>query len=78
LSDAIDFLSDVDVLVVALGFDTLDIDGTSGFNLKIVDFEKIAAAIKAKFGNRVAIVLEGGYVKEALSDCVSSFSSAWK
>ena len=77
LTEAIAFLDQSDVVIVALGFDTLAGDGTSNFELTEDDYEKIGNHIKGAFGSKVGIILEGGYSQDSLASCAKNFANAW-
>ena len=67
------------VLILAAGFDALEVDATSGLGLQQEDFREIGRILHDKFGNRLAIGLEGGYVWQdgTLGDAVTQLVRPW-
>ena len=67
------------VLILAAGFDALEVDATSGLKLQKEDFREIGRILHHKFGNRVAIGLEGGYVWQdgTLGEAVVQLVQPW-
>lgn len=67
------------VLILAAGFDALEVDATSGLKLQKEDFREIGRILHDNFGNRVAIGLEGGYVWQdgALGEAVVQLVQPW-
>ena len=67
------------VLILAAGFDALEVDATSGLKLQKEDFREIGRILHHKFGNRVAMGLEGGYAWQdgALGEAVVQLVQPW-
>lgn len=68
-----------DLLIVSAGFDALETDWSSGLMMQPQDYKKIGLELKAKFGDKIAFGLEGGYSfkNHALSNALIEFCSAW-
>jgi acetoin utilization deacetylase AcuC-like enzyme len=70
-----------DYIVVSLGFDTFHLDPLGKFKLETPDYETIARHFKssdALMSLPGLILLEGGYVVEALGPNVQSFLKGWE
>ena len=67
------------VLILAAGFDALEVDSTSGLKLQKEDFREIGRILHDEFGNNVAIGLEGGYVWQdgTLGEAVTQLMEPW-
>lgn len=68
-------------LVVSLGFDTYRMDPLGSFAIETEDYETIARTVSADLslkGVPAVILLEGGYVLEALGQNVGSFLKGWE
>ena len=62
------------IIILAAGFDALDIDATSRLNLQRADYGKMGELLACRFGNLPMVtILEGGYTP-ALGDCIRAFS----
>jgi len=68
-----------DLLIVSAGFDALQTDWSSGLMMQPADYKGIGQELRAKFGDKVAMGLEGGYSfqNHALSNALMEFCSAW-
>jgi len=66
-----------DALVVALGLDAFEGDPFGGLSVSTPGFARIGEAI-AGLGLPTAIVQEGGYLCDALSDNLTSFLSTFR
>lgn len=68
-----------DLLIVSAGFDALETDWSSGLMMQPQDYKKIGIELKSKFGDKIAMGLEGGYSfqNHALSNALVEFCSAW-
>lgn len=66
-----------DILVVALGFDTLkddpDCSMLGGFGLEPEDFEFIGETIKDRWDKKIVVFQEGGYNLEKVGDAAQNF-----
>ena len=69
-----------DVVLIAAGFDALDADFSSKLRLQPSDYKEIGEILKAKFGNRIAFGLEGGYCWQGgeLSEAIRAFVEPWR
>ena len=66
------------MLILAAGFDALEVDATSGLKLETEDFREIGNILHDAFGNRIAIGLEGGYVYGKLGEAVVQLVNPWR
>ena len=68
------------ILILAAGFDALEVDATSGLKLETEDFREIGNILHDAFGNRIAIGLEGGYVWQdgTLGEAVLQLIHPWR
>mmetsp|Transcript_18185 Transcript_18185/g.21002 ORF Transcript_18185/g.21002 Transcript_18185/m.21002 type:complete len:454 (+) Transcript_18185:87-1448(+) len=76
---ALPFLQDADILLVAAGLDTMQLDWSSSFQLTTGDYKKLGRLIKECFGDRVAFGLEGGYAyqNQELAKSIEALADAW-
>jgi len=76
---ALPFLQEADVLLVAAGLDTMELDWSSSFQLTVEDYKKLGRLIKEYFGDRVAFGLEGGYAyqNQELAKSIEALAEAW-
>ena len=81
VNGAVPFLlqDEPDLLIVSAGFDALETDWSSGLTLQPREYGELGKVLKEKFGNKVAMGLEGGYSfqNHALSEAIMAFCSAW-
>jgi acetoin utilization deacetylase AcuC-like enzyme len=69
-----------DYVIVSLGFDTFHLDPLGNFKLETEDYETIAQHFKISQALKLLpalILLEGGYVVDALGPNVQSFLKGW-
>jgi acetoin utilization deacetylase AcuC-like enzyme len=59
--EALPFLGDADLLLVACGMDAMAVDWSSSLQLAVGDYTKLGQMLKEKYGTNVALGLEGGY-----------------
>jgi acetoin utilization deacetylase AcuC-like enzyme len=69
-----DLAASVSVLVVSLGYDTVEGDPHGGWRFEPAVFERIGAVLAA-CGRPVCVVQEGGYAVDALAECAHAFAT---
>ena len=65
------------VLVLSLGFDTLESDPIGSFALRRPDYRAMGQRIR-QLNLPTVLVQEGGYHVEALQDCLTNFLDGWE
>lgn len=77
--EALPFLGDADLLLVAAGMDAMAVDWSSSLQLTVDDYTKLGRMVKEKYGNKVALGLEGGYAyqEQELAKAIEALAQAW-
>jgi acetoin utilization deacetylase AcuC-like enzyme len=77
--EALPFLGDADLLLVAAGMDAMAVDWSSSLQLEVDDYTKLGQMLKEKYGTKVALGLEGGYAyqEQELAKAIEALAKPW-